>query len=66
MKHIKYCIILDTYVKMYAFCSGHKNSKKQDFALQKSKFKKRYEFSAVCEKHNKLGIFEGIIHHAGT
>jgi hypothetical protein len=48
------------------FAVGHKNSKKQDFTLQKSKFKKRYEFSAVCEKHNKLGIFEGTIDHTGT
>ena len=48
------------------FVVGHKTSKKQDFTMQKSKFKKRYEFSAVLQIQNKLGIFERTIDSKGT
>jgi len=34
--------------------------------MQKSKFKKRYEFSAVLKTQNKLGILEGTIVSTGT
>jgi len=34
--------------------------------MQKSKFKKRYEFSAVLKPENKSGIFEGTIDFTGT
>ena len=38
------------------FVVGLKISKKQDFTLQKGKFKKRYEFSAVCMYVSFIGL----------